>query len=103
MRLLVRDSLSRDEKTKKEPLVVYQRSEIYVAGVSSDLPKSSRLKVEFVFCSIKPLSPRNAPLYSYLSKSTLNFTQTQKVSLSAHERKLHQNTLNILQNIIETR
>ena len=37
MRLLARDSLSREEKREKEPFVVSHHSEFPAAGASSDL------------------------------------------------------------------
>ena len=46
---------------------------------------------------------RNTPMNPYLLESTLNFTQTQKVLSSARGRKLQQNTLNMLQNVVKKR
>ena len=65
--------------------------------------KSSGLKWCSYFAQQNHFPPRNIPMNQYLSESTLNFTQTQKVLWRAHGWKLQQNTLNIQQNFIKTR
>ena len=54
------------------------------------------------FAQYNHFSLRNTLINPYLSEFKLSFTQTQKLAWSAQGRKLQQNTLNILQNIIKT-
>ena len=99
MRLLERDSLSREEK---KSLFVYKHIEIHAAGVSCDLQLINSPKSGVHILLSRTTSPGNTPINQHFSDSTSNFTETQKVLLSAHGRKLQQNTLNIPRNIIKT-
>ena len=92
MRLLERDSQSLEEK---KSFFVYQHNEIDATGVSSDLQLINSPKSGVHILLNRTTSPGNTPINQHFSESTLSFTETQNVSLSAHGRKFQQNTLNI--------